>query len=208
MLAHPRARSALHAHVADLMPFRLHLCGDSSQRPPLSLQGDHLPNSLLLGVMRTAEMPLRSVSFSRASPWHVFSLPRRRLLIGTEETSNYASVDAAFRPIADKAEAREAEQHQGPRGWFGNRLDHTTDDKGAKPIDRQINVGPEVGTQIDDLIIYRASGENLGSVDDNAKIETVDDAKEQITLKTKIERRAHSARAKLTGGPENLVLRS
>jgi hypothetical protein len=63
------------------------------------------------------------------------------LLIGTEETSNYANVDAAFRPIADKAEAPEAEQHQGPRGWFGNRLDHATEGKDAKPIDRQINVG-------------------------------------------------------------------
>ena len=94
------------------------------------------------------------------------------LLIRTKETSNYANVDAAFRPIADKAEPHEAEQHQGPRGWFGDRLDHATDDKGAKPIDRQINVGSEVGTQIDDVINYRTSCENLGAVDDNAKIGT------------------------------------
>jgi hypothetical protein len=73
------------------------------------------------------------------------------LLIRTEETSNYANVDAAFRPIDHKAEPREAEQHQGPRGWFGDRLDHATDDKGAKPIDRQINVGSKVA-QIDDGI--------------------------------------------------------
>ena len=94
------------------------------------------------------------------------------LLIRTKETSNYANVDAAFRPIADKAEPHEAEQHQGPGGWFGDRLDHATDDKGAKPIDRQINVGSEVGTQIDDVINYRTSCENLGAVDDNSKIGT------------------------------------
>ena len=54
--------------------------------------------------------------------------------------------------IARIAEPREAEQHQGPRGWFGNPLDHATEDNGdAKPIDRQINVGSEVA-QIDDGI--------------------------------------------------------
>ena len=89
--------------------------------------------------------------------------------------------------IASEADAREAEQHQGPRGWFGNRLDHATDDKGAKPIDRQINVRSEIGTQIDDGIIYIASGENLGAVDDNVKIGTPDHAEEQIALERKIE---------------------
>ena len=54
--------------MADGMALRLHLCGDSSQRPPLSLQGDHLPDRLLLGVMRTAEMPLRSAFI--ADPGH------------------------------------------------------------------------------------------------------------------------------------------
>jgi hypothetical protein len=92
--------------------------------------------------------------------------------------------DALGSTIAREGQAGEAEQHHRPRGGFGNRLDHATDDKGAKPIDRQINVGSEVGTQIDDVIIYRTSCENLDTVDNNAKIEAVDDAKEQITLKT------------------------
>jgi hypothetical protein len=52
-----------------------------------------------------------------------------------------------------------------------NRLDHATDDKGAKPRDRQINVGSQAGTQIDDGII-------------------VDVAKDQIAPKTEVERRA------------------
>ena len=52
-----------------------------------------------------------------------------------------------------------------------NRLDHAIDDKGAKPRDRQINVGSQAGTQIDDGII-------------------VDVAKDQIAPKTEVERRA------------------
>jgi hypothetical protein len=144
-----------------------------------------------------------------ASAFQSITVARARttaaLLIGTEETSNYASVNAALRPIADEAEAREAEQHQGPRGWFGNRLDNATDDKGAKPIDRQINVVSEVGTQIDDGISYRTAGENLGTVDDNVKIGTLDQAQDQIAPKTEIERRA-SARPLQNGGPENLVV--
>jgi hypothetical protein len=42
------------------------------------------------------------------------------LLIRTEETSNCANVDAAIRPIADKAEAGEAEQHHRPCRRLGN----------------------------------------------------------------------------------------
>jgi len=60
------------------------------------------------------------------------------LLIRTEETSNYANVDAAIRPIADKAEAREAEQHHCPSGWFGDR---TAEGEGTIAFDRQIDVG-------------------------------------------------------------------
>ena len=55
----------------------------------------------------TAALASQSITVARART-------TAALLIRTEETSNYANVDAAFRPIADKAEAREAEQHHCP----------------------------------------------------------------------------------------------
>ena len=83
------------------------------------------------------------------------------LLIRTEETSNYANVDAAIRPIADKAEAGKPEQHHRPcrrlandgSGTKSHHLPSVIDAKGFTTIEAR--QAPEV----DDLAVAPLCGD-------------------------------------------------
>jgi hypothetical protein len=71
-------------------------------------------------------------------------------------------------PTARKAYSGEAEEHHGPGCGFGGRRDAANGEveaKAAGPVsdksvaERQVDVGPEVGTQIKDAVLKETLGD-------------------------------------------------
>ena len=65
-------------------------------------------------------------------------------------------------------------------------------DATSSALDHQIDVGSQVGTQINDGIVSGTAGKNFGTVDGNGhsvNLRAADHPKDQIAAKPKIERR-------------------